>query len=63
MKYRLDIKKGYVEWFPLSSDQSSTIKLLLRIWGVVGLFMVVLGLVMVGLGWMLFAPAPWLLGW
>ncbi len=54
MKYRLDIKKGYVEWFPRSSDQSNTLKRLIGMWGVASLFVV-------GLGW-LFLLAGWLVG-
>ena len=56
MKYRLDIKNGYLERLPIPSDKINTIKLLIGIWGVVGLFVV-------GLGWMLVALARWLAGW
>lgn len=62
MKYRLDIKKGYVEWFPRSSDQSNPLKRVIGMWGVAGLFVVGLGLAMVGLGW-LFLLAGGLAGW
>ena len=56
MKCRLGIRKGYVAWSPVPSDKINTIKQLIWMWGVGGLFVV-------GLGWMLVALARWLAGW
>lgn len=50
MKFRLDLKAGDVSWLPLAKEKAKTLKPLLWLWGVVGLFSALVGVAMVGLG-------------
>lgn len=38
MKFRFGLKDGYVSWFPIAKEKIKTLKFLLWLWGVVGLF-------------------------
>ena len=57
MKFRLGLKDGYMSWFPMAKEKAQTLKLLLWLWGVVGLFSALVGAAMVGLGWGLWIVA------
>ena len=57
MKFRLGLKEGDVSRFPIAKEKIQTLKLLLWLWGVVGLFSALVGAAMVGLGWGLWIVA------
>lgn len=51
MKFRLGLKDGYVSWFPIAKEKGKTVKLLLWLLGIAGLFVALAGTVLIGLGW------------